>query len=57
MHLTNPVYEKIAAKERKAIEKEQKQEDIKHRIIEKIEERNRREKEEEINYQILLKHR
>ena len=38
-------------KEKKAIEKEQKQEDIERRRIEKIEERNRREKEEEINYQ------
>jgi hypothetical protein len=54
MHLTNPLYEKIAAKEKKAIEKEQKQEDIERRRIEKFEERNRREKEEEINYQNLV---
>ena len=55
MNLTNPLYEKIAAKEKKVIEKEQKQEDIERRRIEKIEERDRREKEEEINYQNSIK--
>ena len=55
MNLTNPLYEKIAAKEKKIIEKEQKQEDIERRRIEKIEERDRREKEEEINYQNSIK--
>ena len=44
MLLTNPLYEKMAAKEKKAIEKEQKQEDIERRRIEKIEERDRRER-------------
>ena len=55
MLLTNPLYHKIAEKEKKAIEKEQKQEDIERRRIEKIEERNRREKEEEDNYQKSIK--
>ena len=55
MNLTNPLYEKIAAKEKKIIEKEQKQEDIERKRIEKIEERDRREKEQEINYQNSIK--
>lgn len=55
MHLTNPLYQKIVAKEKKAIEKEQKQEDIERRRIEKIEEKNRRENEEEIKYQNSIK--
>ena len=55
MNLTNPLYEKIAAKEKKTIEKEQKQEDIERKRIEKIEERDRREKEQEINYQNSIK--
>jgi hypothetical protein len=55
MLLTNPLYEKMAAKEKKAIEKEQKQEDIERRKIEKIVERDRREKEEEIAYQNSIK--
>ena len=55
MLLTNPLYEKMAAKEKKAIEKEQKQEDIERRRIENIEERDRKEKEEEIAYQNYIK--
>ena len=55
MLLTNPLYEKMAAKEKKAIEKEQKQEDIERRRIEKIEERDRREKEEEAEYKNSIK--
>lgn len=55
MLLTNPLYERMAAKEKKAIEREQKQEDIERRRIEKIEERDRREKEEEIAYQNSIK--
>ena len=55
MLLMNPLYQKMAAKEKREIEKEQKQEDIERRRIEKIEERDRREKEEEINYQNSIK--
>jgi hypothetical protein len=35
MLLTNPLYEKMAAKEKKKIEREQKQEEIERRRIEK----------------------
>lgn len=55
MLLTNPLCEKIAAKEKKAIEKEQKQEEIERQRIERIEERERREQEQEIQYQNSIK--
>jgi hypothetical protein len=45
----------MAAKEKKAVEKEQKQEEIECRRIEKIEERGRRENKEEISYQNSIK--